>query len=116
MSDIAIIKTILKRYKVLFVCVTDGEVEECVDPGGNGDILNMWGGQGTRPAKGGGKWTVGIGQWRRLDAFKMLEGSRDGLVATQNQPYAQSTTYQLCNVCVKSVILQITVIVNHILL
>jgi hypothetical protein len=52
MSDIAIIKTILKRYKVLFVRVTDGEVEECVDPGGNWAILNMGEGREPGPPRG----------------------------------------------------------------
>ncbi len=84
-------------------------------PWGKLGHIEYGGGQGTRPAKGGAKWAVGIGQWRRLDAFKMLEGSRDELGTTQNQPYAQSKCHMF-NVCVKSVILQITVIVNHILL
>jgi hypothetical protein len=45
-------------------------------PWGNGAILNVGGRRGTLPAKGGGKQTVGIGQWRRLDAHDAgkLEG------------------------------------------
>jgi hypothetical protein len=77
MSDIAIIKTILKRYKVLFVCVTNGEVEECMDPGGNRDILNMWGGQGTRPAKGGREmdsWHRTVEEVRRFQDVGGLKG------------------------------------------
>jgi hypothetical protein len=34
--------------------VTDGEVEECVDPGGNGAILNVWEGGGPGPPRGKG--------------------------------------------------------------
>jgi hypothetical protein len=47
--------------------VTDGEVEECVDPGGNRAMLNVGEGGGPGPAKRGRKRAVGIGQWRRLD-------------------------------------------------
>ncbi len=84
-------------------------------PWGKRGHIECGGEWGFRPAKRVGKRAVGIKQWRRLDAFKMLESSRDGLSTTQNLPYAQST-YHMCNVCVKSVILQIIVIVNRVLL
>ncbi len=36
------------------VSVTDGEVEECVGPGGNGAILNVGEGGGPGPPRGEG--------------------------------------------------------------
>jgi hypothetical protein len=36
------------------ITVTDGEVEECVDPRGNGAILNMGEGGGPGPPRGEG--------------------------------------------------------------
>jgi hypothetical protein len=59
--------------------------------------LGCWGRWGTQPARwgGGGEWAVGIRQWRRLDVFKMLEGTGDGLGTTSSHVYAQST-YHMC--------------------
>jgi hypothetical protein len=67
-------------------------------PWGKWGHIECRGRRGTRPAKRGGKWTVGIGQWRRLDTFKMFESSKDGLGTTRNQPYAQSMI--ICVICV----------------
>jgi hypothetical protein len=51
------------------ILVTDKKTKMCVDSGGSGVILNAGerGGPGP-PGGGGGKHTVGIRQWRRLDA------------------------------------------------
>jgi hypothetical protein len=75
----------------------DGGVEECVDPGGNEAILNVGEGRGPGPPGRGGKRTVGIRQWRRLDVQDA--GELEGRARqTQNQPYAQSTCI-LCVIC-----------------
>jgi hypothetical protein len=69
-----------------------------VDPGGNRAILNMGEG-GTWPAKEEGIGTVGIGRRRRLDTFKMLEGSMEGSSAH----YKTSLMHRVRIICVMCV-------------
>jgi hypothetical protein len=62
------------------VSVTDGEVGECVDPGGNRAILNV--GEGGEP---GLPREEGNGQWRRLvvhDAGKLKGRARHNVKPT----------------------------------
>jgi hypothetical protein len=78
--------------------VTDGEVEECVDPGGNGAILNVGesGGPGRQERREADSWHQTVEEVR---SFKMLESSRDGLGTTRIKPHAQST-YHMCDMCI----------------
>ncbi len=80
------------------VIVTDKETKKCMDPWGKWSHLECCGRWGTRPARRGRKWAVGIRQWRRLEVFKMLEGMGSGLGTTPRHLYAQST-YPLCIMC-----------------
>jgi hypothetical protein len=47
-------------------------------PWGNGGHLGSRGSQGTRPARRGKEWTVGIGQWRRVDVARCLGAQETG--------------------------------------
>jgi hypothetical protein len=78
--------------------VTDGEVEECVDPGGNGAILNVGEGGGPDPPREEGNGQLASDSGGGY-TFKMLESLRDGLSTTRRQPYAQST-YLMCKMCI----------------
>ncbi len=81
------------------ICTCNGQWDGGVrGPWGKRGHVECWGRQGTQPPKRGGKWAIGIRQWRRLDALEMLEGTRDGLGTTLNHPYAQSTCY-MCIMC-----------------
>ncbi len=75
--------------------VTDGEVEECVDPGGNGAILNVGEGGGPDPPREGGNGQLASDSGGGY-TFKMLESLRDGL--TQHE---DSLMHRVRIFCVK---------------
>jgi hypothetical protein len=78
--------------------VTDKGTKMCVDPRGSGAILRA--GENGGPSLPGGEeeMTVGIRQWRRLDASKMSEDRRIEFDTTPKHPYAQSTYHCVCHV------------------
>ncbi len=58
--------------KRLYILVTDGEVEECMDPGGNGAILNVGEGGGPSPPRGRetGSWHQTVEEVRHSRCWK----------------------------------------------
>jgi hypothetical protein len=83
--------------------VTDGGEEVCVDPGEMGAILEA--GEARGPAKQGKEWTVGIGQWRRVDVAKCLRAQEMG------SPQHQATFMH--RVCIIVCCVSVYCIYNH---